>query len=347
VEKGVFVEIQEKSLTEDVVETLNKLPIGTYAFVTDDVDAAKLVYEGHLDHILRKALKLGLEPEKAFYATTLAPAIRMRLYDRGALVPGKIADIIVVNDLERLEVVKVFKEGRLVYAKDKGFLVEKVNFTSAIPRKFLSSIKITKISGKLLEVNAPIDYGKINVNVMEILPHTTFTKKGKESVKVSNGKVLWENTDLALVAVFNRYGYKRHALGFAKGSVLKAGAVATTYAHDGHNLLILGRNIEDMVEAANYVIESQGGISVVHNGKLLAYQKLPVGGIMGLNCSEEVAENIALIKRTLYNLGYNHFDPIKSVTTLTLTVSPELKITPRGLFDVVENKIIELFETED
>jgi len=344
VRKGVFVEIQEKSLTEDVIETLKKLPAGTYAFVTDDVDAAKLVYEGHLDHILRKALKLGLEPEKAFYAATLAPANRMRLYDRGALTPGKIADVIVVSDLEQLDVIKVFKEGKLIYTKDRGFLINKVSHVSAIPGKFLSSIKPFKISSKILEVKAPISYGEINVNVIEVLPHTTFTRKRKETVKVFNSKVLWENTSLALAAVFNRYGYERYALGFVKGAILKKGAIATTYAHDSHNLLVLGRNVNDMVKAADYVVKGQGGLAVVCDNRLLAYQKLPVGGIMSLDNSEKVAKNIALIRETLYNLGYEHFDPIKSISTLTLTVSPELKITPRGLFDVVENRIINLFE---
>lgn len=344
VRKGVFIEIQEKSLTEDVIETLKKLPTGTYAFVTDDVDAAKLVYEGHLDHILRKALKLGLEPEKAFYAATLAPANRMRLYDRGALTPGKIADVIVVSDLEQLDVVKVFKGGKLIYTKDRGFLVNKVSYASAIPGKFLSSIEPLKISSKILEVKAPISHGGIDVNVIEVLPHTTFTKRRKETVKVFNNKVLWENTSLALVAVFNRYGYERYALGFVKGAILKKGAIATTYAHDSHNLLVLGRSVNDMVKAANYVVKGQGGLAVVCNNRLLAYQKLPVGGIMSLDSSEKVAKNIALIRETLYSLGYEHFDPIKSISTLTLTVSPELKITPRGLFDVVENRIINLFE---
>lgn len=347
VKRGVFVEIQEKSLTKDVIETLRKLPIGTYAFVTDDVDAAKLVSEGHLDHVLRKAVKLGLEPEKAFYAVTLAPAIRMQLRDRGALTPGRIADIIIIDDLERLRVVEVFKEGKPIYVRDKGFLVEKVNYTSAIPSKFLNSIKVLEINDKVLEVKAPIDYGEVKVNVIEVLPHTTFTKRRKEIVKVFNGKVLWENTDLALVAVFNRYGYRRYTLGFVKGSVLKTGAVATTYTHDSHNLLVLGRNVNDMVKAVRHVVNSRGGIAIVRNGELIVHQELPVGGIMSLNRLEKVAMNIALIKKTLNDLGYKHFDPIKSITTLTLTVSPELKITPKGLFDVIENKIVELFEIDE
>ncbi len=347
VKRGIFVEIQEKSLTKDVIEVLNTLPIGTYAFVTDDVDPAKLVYEGHLDHIIRKAVSLGLSVEKALYATTLSPANRMHLHDRGALVPGRIADIVVVKDLYSFEVEMVFKNGNLVYSKRDGFTVKaEREYSKNIPSEFFKSVKLSKIDRRKLTIRPPISDGWVKANVIEVLPNTTFTKRVIHSIRVVDDNLLWSEAKLTLIAVFNRYGYHRHALGFAKGSILKRGAVATTYAHDSHNLLVVGANVDDMVLAVNHLVECQGGIVVVDKGRIVAFQSLPFAGIMSVEEASNTARNIALIREALVKLGYNHFDPLKSLTTLTLTVSPELKITPRGLFDVKEGRIISLFVEE-
>lgn len=344
VRKGVFVEIQEKSLSEEVVDVLNELPPGTYALVTDDVDAAKLISEGHLDHLIRRAVSLGLGVEKALHAATLSPAVRMGLRDRGALTPGRVADAVVVSDPERFDVVKVFKEGRLVYDRDRGVLVTPVlSCRRWFPESFFSSVKVRYLTSEDFRVRAPVGEGPVRVNVIEVLPNTTFTRRVVEVVDVVNGEVAWGGRGLALVAVFNRYGGGRYSVGLVMGAMAR-GAVATTYSHDSHNLLVLGVDVSDLVTAANYVIRSQGGIAVASGGRVVASLDLPVGGILSCGTAEEVGGRLRGVRDALEELGYKHFDPLKSITTLTLTVSPELRITPRGLFDVSRNRLIGMFE---
>ena len=161
---------------------------------------------------------------------------------------------------------------------------------------------------------------------------------------VHNHILQWENTGCLLTAVFERYGKNGNiGLGFITGNCHKKGAVATTYAHDNHNLLVAGSNIDDILIAINRVIALQGGFLVVENGEVLAELQLNVGGILSDKSVTYAGTQLEAVRSAMKSLGYQHYNPIMSFGVLTLTVSPALKITDKGLIDVTKSAVVSLF----
>jgi len=336
--KGVFLEVQEKSLTEDVVDLLCRLPPGSYCLVTDDVLPDKLARDGHLDHLVRLAVKLGLPIEKALYAVTLAPAARMGLRDLGAVAPGKAADLAVLEDLESLRARVVFCRGRLVYRRGGAPPVEAVS----VPRRFLSTVHVAPLHEEDLAIRIGAKRGTAVVNVIGVEERSTLTRWLVREVPVRDGLLRWDETGLTLAAVVNRYGRGRRALGLLEGCRVEGGAAATTYAHDAHNLIIVGNSPRDMVAAAEKVAGMSGGVAVSVGGSIRCALPLPLMGIMSLDPLEKAAAAVAEIKEALRELGYRHTDPLKSLSTLTLTVAPELRLSTWGLVDVKRRRVVPL-----
>jgi adenine deaminase len=182
---------------------------------------------------------------------------------------------------------------------------------------------------------------------MEVQEHTTYTKGIHKQLPVSSGIIQWQDAGVCLVAVFERHGKNRSVgYGFATGDCLKRGAAATTYAHDSHNLLVIGRSPQEMVLAANTVIESQGGIAVVEGNTVKAHLALPVAGLMAEEPVSTVGNKLSNVKRTLVEQGYRHKNVIMSLSTLTLPVSPELKLSDRGLIHVPTRSFVSLIISE-
>ncbi|MCD6396087.1 MAG: adenine deaminase [Spirochaetaceae bacterium] len=344
---GMFVELQEKSVTPEIINYLqNNAVEGLYCFVTDDVPPDVLEEKGHLDYILRKAMKHGLSLEKAIIASSLAPAKRMGFRDRGIIAPGKIADFILLKDLSpEFEIQSVYKNGVLYNSKT----VDKTIYKFA--PKFLNSLDLplSLLSEEMykLKVN-PEARGKTTVKcrIMQKNSKNTYTESVIRSLPVSNGAINWSNPklDANLIIVIDRYSGEAHtAQGLMGGVRLQNGAFCTSHAHDHHNILLLGDNIKDMKAALNWVLEKGGGMCTVSSGNILASVPLPVGGIISEAPMEELSKDVQILQRELRNLGINHANPIMSLCTLTLPVSPELKITDKGLIDVRKSKIVSLF----
>lgn len=339
---GMFIEIQEKSLTSEVINCLiDNQMYEHFAFVTDDVMADSLAREGHLNSNVKKAIQLGMKPEHAIYAVTFTPAQRMGLKDRGSVAPGKRADFLLLDNLEELVISSTYKNGHEVFNQQTySYFTAHPGF---FPKHFYNTVHLPLISENSFQIKAATNQAIVPCRIIKVTNGTTFTQELIADITVRNGLIDWENSPYCLVAVFERHGKtKSVGLGLVTGDIIQSGAVATTYAHDHHNLLVMGKNRQDMVLAANTVITNQGGYCVVDNGKVLAKVDLPVAGILSEASLEEIGRQVALVKQAMQKLGYNHYNPIMSFSTLSLPVSQELKITDKGLIKVAEQMIVDI-----
>ena len=336
--KGMFIELQEKSMNDDNMRYLieNNL-YEHFALVTDDVMADKLL-EGHLDRLVKKAISYGMPEEMAIYVATYTPARRMGLLDRGAIAPGKIADFILLEDIKEFKIHSVYKSGKMIYKNGDLVYRDSVN---RFPENYYNSMKIDKISEEVFKLK--LEGSHAQCRVIKINGNSTFTKEVVESIKVTNGILDFEDSDCGMIAVFNRYNTNNNvSLGLVKGPIIEKGAVATTWAHDHHNLMVMGRNIEDMVIAANKVIELQGGYVVCSDKKVVAALELRVAGIISDERIDSLGLKLKKVRQALKSLGYKHNNEIMSFSTLSLPVSPEIKITDKGLIRVKTQEIVDL-----
>ncbi|CAG7610439.1 Adenine deaminase [Paenibacillus solanacearum] len=342
---GMFIELQEKSMTADVMEYLIRNQVAEhFCFVTDDVMPDSFQRRGHLNHIVRKAIRMGMEPEAAIYAATLTPARRMRMYDRGAIAPGKLADFSLVSDIRELTIEQVYKRGGKVY--DAGESYQPATAERAFPAHFYESVKLAELTEADFQVTVQTGGagdGRFMGRVMMVKDGSTFVEEHQAEVEVRDGQLLWRESGYGLLATFERYGKGgQRAYALIGGDTIKRGAVATTYSHDNHNLLVVGHNEADMMLAANWVIANQGGFCAVEGGQVLAGLRLPVGGILTEAPLEQTAEEVERLIGAMKSLGYQHYNPIMSLSTHSLAVSPALKLTDHGLIDVNKGQVIPL-----
>ncbi len=350
---GMLIKLRAPYLL-DVREFVNGLkslrsPIG-FLLVTDDILPDNLKRDGHLDNVVRSFIEAGLDPIEALRASTLYPAIHLRLYDRGLIAPGKLADIILLRSLEGFEVEHVFADGDLVASGGK--LVKPIPISS-FPEDAKKTVKVGRLSLEDFKIRAPIKRGKIKVRVIELLgaeeaegaesfSQSILTRFSIEEVEAREG---WLDLgDLALIAVIERHGKGGGmAKGLLKGSGLREGAAASTVAHDSHNLIVVGKDPKDMLSAANKVIEMQGGVAVARKGEIIASLPLPVAGLMSEEPLEEVAEGFEKVRKAFRSIGLRDHPYSPPLFFLALPVIPEAKITDKGLYSVLEQKFVSLF----
>lgn len=345
-ESGMFVELQEKSISEEIVSSLrDSNSEGLYCFVTDDVPPDILVNDGHLDFIIKKALKLGLPLGHAVTASSWAPACRMGLRDRGAVSPGKIADLLLLEDRSPNFLIKrIFRKG-LEYRPDEP-TAKLRNSRLQFGDRFKASmkLKVDDIQKGLFDLVAPGKGSTVRIRAMEKNSANTYTRETVTELPVIKGLVDWEQSKGNLVIVMDRYtgdaGYSR---AYMTGSFFHGGAVASSYAHDHHNLLAAGDNREDLELAMKWVINNQGGICVVAGGEVQASLSLPIGGILSEEPMEVLSVKLERISLAMGSLGFKHRNPLMSFSTLTLPVSPEIKITDRGIFRTDNTAALDLF----
>lgn len=340
-EMGMFVEVQLKSVTKENIAYLAAHPelTGLWSFVTDDVMADQLQHD-HLARVVRQAISYGLDPASAIIAATSSPAVRMDLRDRGRIAPGRLADLVVLDSLEGFHVASVIHRGCWV-DRDSADTSSRHDF----PERYYESIHLAPRTLDDFVLSAPKGAGAaVRVHTMEIQERSTFTPDRIRELPVEEGHIAWKRSgDLALARVFERH----HGLGLSgtallSGACLKEGAVASTWVHDHHNLLVVGVDEEDMVLAANSVIARQGGLVVVRDGKIVAEMPLPVAGILTEDPLPLAAERLAAVTRALRDQGWGNSNPVMSLCTIALPVSPALKVTDRGLVDVRQAKLVDL-----
>lgn len=330
---GMFLEIQEKSMSQEVIDCLIDHDFFDYfAFVTDDVMADRL-REHHLNHLVAKAVAMGMKPEDAIYCATFTPSRRMHLEDRGAIVPGRIADFLLLDDLSSFVPAAVYKNGQRIEKKETP--------VPAIPARFLHTLHCHKAVKDDFIIQC--DGKEALVNIMSIEPHSTFTTRKHVTVPVIDGKLSYEG--YALLTVFERYG-KSHSVvhGLVENAIQKKGAIAASWAHDHHNVLVMGTDQEDMVLAQHTLLDIDGGFVIVENHKVTAICPLEIGGIVSGRPIEELGKDLEEVRSGMQRLGYVHDNEIMSFSTLSLLVSPEIKISDKGLILTKEQKIIPLVE---
>ena len=331
IENGMFFEIQDKMLKPEILEYICQNQLYEYcSFVTDDTMADVLYEQGPLNAVVQKAIDMGF------------PMERMHFYDRGAIAPGKLADFMLLKDPSVLKPEAVFKNGVPIYAKDEPQLPLSAS-TYEFPADFYRSVQLPEIFLKDFQVNAPFQEGYATVRVIEINPDRTHTTEKLVEMPVKAGKICWENSGCLLAMVVERHGKNGNiGYGFLTGSCLKKGTVATTYFHDHHNLFVAGSSPDDMLFAVNRIRELQGGFLTVKDGRILSELALPVCGLLSEKSIRENGLALKAVRKSLTDLGYVHNNPIMSVATLGLPVSPALKLTDKGLVDVKKGEIVPL-----
>lgn len=341
VEAGMFVEVQEKSLSSELMDFCRERGVWErFCLVTDDVMVDEL-RSGHLDRVIARAIELGMRPEEAVYVATMTPSVRMGFSDRGRIAPGRLADLVILDDLESFSVAETFKRGVRVDASDAWGIPAAPSF----PRSCYQSVHLSTLVPEDFSFEAPAQAREVRCRTIGVQESSTFTVEGSVALPVRDGLVDWASDPaVCLVKVFERHrGTGNVGTGLLAGGCIKRGAVATTWLHDHHNLLVAGRSERDMALAANEVIRAGGGICVVLDGRVLGFLALPVGGILTEAPIDEAGACLAEVRAALVGLGWRNHNPIMSLCTVGLPVSPALKLTDRGLVDVMAGRIVSPF----
>jgi adenine deaminase len=341
-ENGMFMELQAKSISSELINYIKENNLYEhFAFVTDDTMPDTFLHKGHLNVVIKKAIQAGINIENAIYCATFTPARRMNLHDRGVIAPGKKADFLLIDNLKNLHITQTFIDGKEVYNinSEAKYIPTDYKF----PEEFYQSVRVEKINEDIFQIPVNNKENEVNCRIIKVIDGSTRTTEIIEKLNVKNGYLDWENSPYMLIAVFERHGKNGNiGFGLVTGDCIKNGAIATTYAHDHHNLMVIGKNIKDMTKTINRIIELQGGICCVENEEILAEVPLPVAGILSEKIVQELGKEVEILREKMSQLGYKHYNPIMSLCTLSLPVSPALKITDKGLIDVNQGKIVNL-----
>lgn len=344
---GMYAQMREGSAWHDLKETVRSITehnIDTRfaVLVSDDTHPDTLLREGHLDHIVKRAVEEGVNPLTAIQMATINAAYCFEMQnDLGSISPGKFADILLINDLSRVNVDKVIFNGELV-AENKKMLCD-------IPKE--SYPDYAKNTMKLHKKLEPSDFiiksgkDKVKIRVMEIIEAKVGTYHRIIETNSVNGEIKADiNNDILKAVVVERHNATGTiGKGFVKGFGFKCGAIASTVAHDAHNLLIVGTNDEDMALAGNTLAECGGGMVVVKSGKIIALNPLSIAGLMSEDSAEEVAKRVSQIEYGWKELGCNLISPFMTNALLALAVLPELRLTNKGYVDTVNFKFVDIF----
>jgi adenine deaminase len=346
---GMYAMIREGSAWDDlpeVIKAITEHAIDTRlaVLVSDDLHADTLLKRGHMDYTIRLAVSRGVRPVTAIQMATLNPACCFGMeQDIGSISPGRFADINILSDLGQVRVEKVIINGELV--AEKGGLTVPVNGYE-YPEQLKASVKIArKFLSDDFVVKAPVGTGTTKVRVIGVHDSNVLTTEMVEALPVKMGNIeLAAEKDICKVAVINRHKSDGGmSVGFVHGFGLKNGAVASTYAHDAHNLVVLGMNDADMAFAVNALIESSGGMTAVEEEKVLALLKMPIAGLMSDLSVQEVAAELSKLSEAWVTLGSPLASPFMTMSLLSLVVIPEIRITDKGIIDVSTNGFTTLF----
>lgn len=335
---GMYLMVREATGARDLeplIPVLKELNTRKCMFVTDDRHPKHLAR--HISRMVKKAVSHGVDPIKAIQMASLNTAEYFNLTNLGAIAPGYKADMAVFEDLKNFEPVMVFKNGRLA-AKDGKMVIDTDSIKPPVLR---GSVNIKYLYHEDLKIKAKTD----TVKTINVIPKQLITGVSAEKIKIENGYAIADTeNDVLKIAVIERHKATGNiGLGFVKGFGLKSGAIASTVAHDSHNMIVIGTNDEDMYYAAVELVKSQGGKIIVENGKTLAHLKLPIAGLMSDRPAEEVQAKITELDKAAKQIGCAIDEPFMSMAFLSLSVIPELKITDKGLIDVNKFEVTELF----
>ena len=329
--KGQFIMIREGTAAHNLKALMPLLTQQYYSrcmFATDDKHPSDLLYGGHIDYIVKQALKNGADPIVALKTATHHAARYFLLNNKGAIASGYLADIVVVDNLEDFNVETVFKRGKLVFDGEvKDFSAPTVD--EKLAEKCFDTFHLDSVTPSSFKVDGKL--GLIGLVGGELLTRNLGTAD----------KIDAENDILKIACIERHKGTNHIGVGYVKGYSLKSGAVATSVAHDSHNIITVGCNDDDIAVAVNAIKDSKGGIAVVENGKIKALLELPIAGLMSDEPLTTVNEKLENAKSSAYELGADKsIDPFMTLSFLSLPVIPSLRITTKGVFDAENWKML-------
>lgn len=329
--KGQFIMIREGTAAHNLKALMPLLTQQYYSrcmFATDDKHPSDLLHGGHIDYIVKQALKNGADPIVALKTATHHAARYFLLNNKGAIASGYLADIVVVDNLEDFNVETVFKRGKLVFDGEvKDFSVPTVD--EKLAEKCFDTFHLDSVTPSSFKVDGNL--GLIGLVGGELLTRNLGTAD----------KIDVENDILKIACIERHKGTNHIGVGYVKGYSLKSGAVATSVAHDSHNIITVGCNDDDIAVAVNAIKDSKGGIAVVENGKIKALLELPIAGLMSDEPLTTVNEKLENAKSSAYELGADKsIDPFMTLSFLSLPVIPSLRITTKGVFDAENWKML-------
>jgi len=336
--RGMFVMIREGSSEKNLEALLPLVNDKTWPrclFVVDDRSCADLLHDGDIDAVVRKAIKLGLDPVRAIQMATINTAGYFRLNNLGAVAPGYYANLMVLDSLDELKINEVFYRGRLVAREGKAL------FPPYHPGgdRLTNTIIIGSLSRETFKLKASGE----NYPVIEVTPGQIITRKKPMKVKTVDGLVVPDvEHDILKAAVIERHRATGNiGLGLITGLGLKKGALASSIAHDSHNIVVVGVDDGDMLTAVKEIKRLQGGLVVAAEGKVLASLAMPIAGLLSGQPLEEVVAGLEKLEKIAADLGMVLPSPFSTLSFLALPVIPELRLTDLGLVDVSDFKLIQ------
>ncbi|MCK4269076.1 MAG: adenine deaminase [Methanogenium sp.] len=324
--RGMYIMMREGSTERNLkalIPLVNAYTVSRCSFATDDRHADMLLYEGHIDDCIRKAISYGLEPELAYRMATLSAAERFLLQDRGAVAPGKLADFCVIDDSNGFEVKKTFKRG--VEYIDPGYLPR-----PPLERQFCSA----PITSNSLKIK-----GKGRARVIGLVQDQILTEN--QIIELDSGEIPDIKRDILKLVVCDRYRGTGCGLGLVHGFGLKRGAIACSVSHDSHNIVAVGVTDKEIIHAVSEVVNNNGGMVTVLDDDVTILP-LECAGLMSILPCEEVVSGFEKLKMKVTEMGGTG-DPFMYLSFLALTVIPNLRLTERGVFDVVQFRDVPLF----
>lgn len=321
---------------EHIIQLVTPQNAANCSFATDDKLPGDLVREGHIDHAVRKAIAQGIAPLTAIQMGTINTARHYRLRNHGAIAPRYWADFIVLDDLEKISIRRVYKKGRLV--ADNG------NYQLPNPplvQQPRSTMNLSYDASRDFQVAAPDDEKTARIRVIEIVPNQIVTRCAIENATTKDGKITGDvGRDILKLVVIERHRATGNVgVGFVRGFGLQSGAMGSTVAHDAHNVVVVGTSDNDIVTAVKELERMRGGQVIVAEGKVEAALPLPIAGLVSDQSLETVVEQVAKLNSAATKLGCKLPAPFMSLSFLSLSPIPELKLTDQGLVDSINMKL--------
>lgn len=312
-------------------------------FCTDDKHAREIQQEGHINYNVARSVELGLDPMSAIEMATVNTAKHFRIEDEiGSITPGRLADILLVDDLEKMKPETVIFEGKIV--AEKGHLVQECKV-----EKYPDWIKDTvtlknPITENSFKIPSKVQSGMTRVHVIDLITAQIINNNTIKELEVKDGEIQRDlPADILKLAVVERYGKNGNVgLGFVHGFGLKKGALAYSMSHDHHNIVVVGTNDQDMAVAVNEVVRLHGGLSIACDGNVINSMALPIGGLMSEKTADEVMDKMDIMNADVKKLGCEMSAPFMTLSFISLPTVPELGLTDLGLVDVLEHKLIPL-----
>lgn len=344
---GMKLEMREGSAAKnlaDLIKPILELRLDTRhcLLATDDRHPEDLLREGHMNHVLRRAIEEGVDPVRAIQMATINTAEHFGVEeDLGSISPGKLADVLIVDDLQKFEIRAVVANGKLV-AKN-GRLLKELPAPS-YPKFARDTMNLKRVRSEDFAISAPIKAGRVNVRVIGLIEGQVITEHEIAALDVEDGRIRPDlASDILKVAVVERHRATGNiGLGFVRGFGMREGAIASSVGHDAHNITVVGVSDPEMAAAVNAVAKMGGGQVALRGDKVLAKVELPIAGLMSDKPVESISAQLKRLHRVARDLKIRVKSPFMRLSFLPLAVMPKLRITDKGLIDVEKFRLVDL-----